>query len=301
MRAAVEELFRRQVEEWPLLAAGVAALAGARSRDLGGDGAGPLVRHIPHRAASTTAKVDPASIAKRPCFLCRENLFPEQRGLPFGDDWTLLCNPFPIVARHLTIVHREHRDQRIAGRLSELLDLAAALEGLFVLYNGPRCGASAPDHLHFQAGALEELPAVPAADGAKGPVFDAWGARTLLLRGARGSVAADAERVLALLASALPQEPEPWVNLVSWRAPGGDLVLLLYPRAKHRPDAYHRGELTVSPAAIDLSGLVVAPLEGDFERLTAAAARAVFEEVTVGAGVLRAVTDRFRGERAAGS
>lgn len=301
MRAAVEELFLRQVEEWPLLAAGVAALAGARTRDLSGVGRGPLVRHIPHRAASTTAKVDPASIAKRPCFLCRENLFPEQRELSFGGDWTLLCNPFPIVARHLTIVHREHRDQRIAGRLGDLLDLAAALEGLFVLYNGPRCGASAPDHLHFQAGALEELPVVGVAEGAEGPALGAWGARSILLRGGRESVVAEAERVLALLASALPQEPEPWVNLVAWRAPDGGLVLLLYPRAKHRPDAYHRGELTVSPAAIDLSGLVVAPVERDFERLTAAAVGAVFDEVTVGGDVLRAATGGLRGKRAAGS
>lgn len=282
MRAAVEELFLRQVEEWPLLATGVAALAGARTRALAGDGAGPLVRHIPHRAASTTAKVDPASIAKRPCFLCRENLFPEQRGLPFGGDWTLLCNPFPIVERHLTIVHREHRDQRIGGRLGDLLDLAGTLEGLFVLYNGPRCGASAPDHLHFQAGALGELPAVPSAARASGPALDVWGARTLLLRGARESVAAEAERSLTLLAAALPQEPEPWVNVVAWRAPDGSFVLLLYPRGKHRPEAFHRGELVVSPAAVDLSGLVVAPVEKDFERLTAADLRSVFEEVTIG-------------------
>lgn len=282
MRTAVEELFLRQVEEWPLLAAGVAALSGARTRDVGGGGRGPLVRHIPHRAASTTAKVDPASIAKRPCFLCRENLFPEQRGIAFGGDWTLLCNPFPIVERHLTIVHREHRDQRIGGRLGALLDLAAALEGHFVLYNGPRCGASAPDHLHFQAGALEELPVVPVADGAEGPALDAWGARALLLRGARESVVSDAERALALLAGALPQEPEPWVNVVAWRAPDGGFVLLLYPRAKHRPEAFHRGELIVSPAAVDLSGLVVAPVERDFERMAAADLRAVFEEVAIG-------------------
>ena len=285
MRTAVEELFLRQVEEWPLLAAGVAALSGARTRDVGGGGRGPLVRHIPHRATSTTAKVDPASIAKRPCFLCRENLFPEQRGIAFGGDWTLLCNPFPIVERHLTIVHREHRDQRIGGRLGALLDLAAALEGHFVLYNGPRCGASAPDHLHFQAGALEELPIARLAGRTAGSALDDWGARTLLLRGARAFVAAGAERALALLAAALPQEPEPWVNVVAWRAPDDGFVLLLYPRAKHRPEAFHRGDLVVSPAAVDLSGLVVAPVEEDFERLTAADLRSVFEEVTIGGEV----------------
>ena len=297
MRGAVEELFRRQVEEWPLLAAGVAALAGARTRDLSGDGRGPLLRHIPHRATSTTAKVDPASIAKRPCFLCRENLFPEQRGIPFGDDWTLLCNPFPIVARHLTIVHREHRDQRLAGRLGELLDLAAALDGLFVLYNGPRCGASAPDHLHFQAGALSELPVARLAQRASGPVFDAWGARALLLRGPRASVVSDAERALALLAAALPQEPEPWVNVVAWRGSDAGFTLLLHPRGKHRPEAFHRGEPVVSPAAIDLSGLVVTPVETDFERTTGAGMRSVFEEVTIGEAERAAVVAGLGGSR----
>ena len=282
MRGAVEELFRRQVEDWPLLAAGVAALSGARTRDLSGDGSGPLVRHIPHRATSTTAKVDPASIAKRPCFLCRENLFPEQRGIPFGDDWTLLCNPFPIVQRHLTIVHREHRDQRIGGRLGALLDLAAALDGLFVLYNGPRCGASAPDHLHFQAGALAELPVARVAAPAPGPALDAWGARALVFRGAREEVVREAERALALLAAALPQEPEPWVNVVAWRGPDAGFTLLLHPRTKHRPEAFHREELVVSPAAIDLSGLVVTPVERDFERLTGPDLRSVFDEVTIG-------------------
>jgi hypothetical protein len=297
MRGAVEELFARQIEEWPLLAAGVAALAGARTRDLSGDGSGPLVRHIPHRATSTTAKVDPASIAKRPCFLCRENLFPEQRGIPFGDDWTLLCNPFPIVARHLTIVHREHRDQRLAGRLGDLLDLAAALDGLFVLYNGPRCGASAPDHLHIQAGALEELPVARLAGRASGPALDAWGARALLLRGTRAALVSEAERALALLAAALPQEPEPWVNVVAWRGPDAGFTLLLYPRAKHRPEAFHRGELVVSPAAIDLSGLVVTPVERDFERLTGPDLRSVFDEVTIGETERAAVVAGLGGSR----
>lgn len=296
MRRAVDELFRRQVEEWPLLASGIAALAAARTRDLASDGSGPRVRHIPHRAASTTAKVDPASIAKRPCFLCRENLFPEQRSLAFGDDWTLLCNPFPVVARHLTVVHREHRDQLVEGRLGALLDLAGALEGSFVLYNGPRCGASAPDHLHFQAGALEELPVVARAARATGPALDAWGARALLFRGEREAVAGAAERALSLLAAVAPQEPEPWSNLVAWRVPGPGFTLLLYPRAKHRPDAFHRGELTVSPAAIDLSGLLVAPVEKDFDRLTEPAARAVLDEVTIEAASFREVLSRL-GER----
>ena len=293
MNERVEELFRRQVAEWPLLSAGVAALAGARTRDLSRGGRGPRVRHIPHRVASTTARVDPASIARRPCFLCPENLFPEQRSLDFGGGLALLCNPFPVVDRHLTVVHREHRDQRLGGRVDELLGLAEALPGFFVLYNGPRCGASAPDHLHFQAGTLAELPIVSVVSRQPGPVVDAWGARALLLRGPRPAVAGRTEEALALLAAVVPQEPEPWCNVVAWREPDGGLALLLFPRAKHRPDSFHRGELTVSPAAIDLSGLLVAPVERDFERLTEAEARAVFAEVTIGEEAFREVVGRL--------
>ena len=98
------------------------------------------------------------SIAQRRCFLCAENLDPEEQGIPFEDGFTLYCNPFPILERHLTIVHKDHKPQRISGHVDSLLKIAAALPDSCIIYNGPQCGASAPDHLHFQSCARAIFP-----------------------------------------------------------------------------------------------------------------------------------------------
>ena len=154
----LEELFRRQVRAWPQLAKGLEGLARAKTRPVRIDWFDVFIRHIPHRVGSTTAAVDRESVAKRPCFLCAGNLPPEEEGVRFDEDFTIYCNPFPIVDRHLTIAHREHGSQRIANQFGNMLDLAAALPGYFVIYNGPECGASAPDHMHFQAGSRGLFP-----------------------------------------------------------------------------------------------------------------------------------------------
>lgn len=257
------------------------------------DGGEALLRHVPHRVGSTTAKVDAASVAARPCFLCAGNLPAEQRGLPFGGELTLLCNPFPVLGCHLTVVHRDHVPQRIAGRLGDLLDLAGALPGSFALYNGPRCGASAPDHLHFQAADRTGLPLVAEADRAKGPVLAVRGLRAFLFRGERERVLERGERALELLAEAARQEPEPWCNVSAWRGDGGDFALVLFPRGRHRPEAFHAGTRTVSPAAIDVSGIVVTPLRRDFDGLTGEEVAAIGREVTLAEEPFREVAARL--------
>lgn len=272
----------------------MAGLADALTRPLVADGSEVLLRHIPHRVASTTAAVDRESIARRPCFLCTANLPPEQKGVAWGDGFTLLCNPFPIVDRHLTIVHREHRPQRIEGQVGTMLDLAAALPGLFVVYNGPQCGASAPDHLHLQAGSRDGLPIVREAAGAAGPALEAYGMRALLLRGPdRSRVLGETERALALLAAVTGKEPEPWCNVAAWTEPASGFSLVLFPRGKHRPDAFLTGELAVSPASIDMSGILVAPFARDFERLSGEDIAAVYREVTIPRDQFRDVLARL--------
>ena len=254
----------------------------AQTRAVLADGSGVLVRHIPHRVASTTAAVDRESIAKRPCFLCRENLFPEQEGLAFGPDFSLYCNPFPVVDRHLTVVHREHRPQELDGQLGTILELAVALPGFFTLYNGPRCGASAPDHLHLQAGSTDGLAIVRETAGRPGPAIEAYGVRALLFRSAdRSRVAGETARALEVLSSVTGRGPEPWCNVVAFHDEAAATSLVLFPRSRHRPDAFHAGELTVSPAAIDMGGILVTPFARDFERLTGEDVAAVYREVTI--------------------
>ena len=277
----VEALFKRQVRAWPLLAKGIAGLASAQTRPASVDGFEVLVRHIPHRIASTTAATDRESIARRPCFLCPENLPAEEEGVPFGSGFTIYCNPFPIVDRHLTIAHQAHTPQRIVSQFGHLLDLAAALPGYFIIYNGPECGASAPDHMHFQAGSRTLLPVEKDTAGLSGPTLPNYPLRTLLFRDRDRSRLVDrVDGAVDLLARTTGKRGEPLVNIASFHD-RGEWVTCLFPRGKHRPRAFHTGELTVSPAAIDLCGIFVVPRENDFQKITGADIAAIFREISL--------------------
>ena len=179
----IEQLFQRQIRTWPRLAKGIEGLEQAKTRPVRIDWFDVFIRHIPHRVGSTTAAVDRESIAKRPCFLCAGNLDPEEEGIEFGADFTIYCNPFPIVDHHLTIVYKKHGMQHIANRFGDMLDLAAALPGYFVIYNGPECGASAPDHMHFQAGSRKLFPIEKDTAGLTGITVPDYARNVFMLRG----------------------------------------------------------------------------------------------------------------------
>jgi len=277
----VEALFQQQVRSWPRLARGVEGLAKAQTRAVSLGRFEVHIRHIPHRVTSTTAQVDPESIAKRPCFLCPANLDPEERGIPFNTDYTIYCNPFPIVDHHLTIVHREHQRQRIDGEFGNLLDIAKALPTYFVIYNGPECGASAPDHMHFQAGLRALFPIERDSAGVRYLNSRDYARNVFVLRDTdRPRLIDKMNRIVELLAQVTRKRPEPLINIAAFHR-DNESTVFLFPRAKHRPDAYHTGELTVSPASIDLCGIFVAPLEKDFARLSGEDVAAIFREVTL--------------------
>ena len=281
MTQEIELLFQRQLRAWPRLTKGVEGLARAQTRPVRINWFEVFIRHIPHRVASTTAAVDRESVAKRPCFLCRGNLDPEEEGIPLGPDFTIYCNPFPIVDRHLTIVHRQHGIQHIANQFGNMLDLAAALSGYFIIYNGPECGASAPDHMHFQAGLRNLFPIEKDAAGITGITVPGYARNVFVLRGSDRSVLIRRmDRAIELLAEATCKRPEPLINIAAFYD-GKQWVAYLFPRGKHRPEVFYTGELTVSPAAIDLCGIFVVPLAKDFERITGEKIDAIFREVTL--------------------
>lgn len=292
----VEELFKRQLRAWPQLARGAAGLAQAKTRRIRIDWFDVFVRHIPHRVGSTTAPVDRESIAKRPCFLCAGNLPPEEEGVQFNDDFTIYCNPFPIVTRHLTVAHREHRLQRIANQFGTMLDLAAGLPGYFVVYNGPECGASAPDHMHFQAGSRELFPIEKDTAGLASITVPRYAREVFLFRDRdRSALIQRIDRAVALLAEATGKRSEPLLNIAVFHEKG-EWITYLFPRGKHRPDVFRTGELTVSPASIDLCGVFVVPLAQDFERITSDAIAAIFREVTLPEGQFREVAAELESE-----
>ena len=293
----VEDLFKRQLRAWPLLAKGVEGLARATTRPVRIDWFDVYIRHIPHRIASTTAVVDRESVAKRPCFLCAANLPSEEEGLPFDENFTIYCNPFPIVDHHLTIAHREHGSQRIANQFGNMLDLAAALAGYFVVYNGPECGASAPDHMHFQAGSRVLFPIEHDTAGMTGVSVPNYARNVLLLRGRdRSALIERVEHAIDLFAETTGKRTEPLVNIAVF-CERGEWVSYLFPRGKHRPEVFHTGELMVSPASIDLCGIFVVPRAQDFERITGEAIAAIFREVTMPDDQFREVAEKLESER----
>ncbi len=292
----LDELFKRQARAWPQFAKGIEGLARAKTRTVPIDWFKILIRHIPHRVGSTTAAVDRESITERPCFLCAANLPAEEEGVEFGQEFTIYCNPFPIVDHHLTIAHKEHGLQHISNQFGTMLDLAAALPGYFAIYNGPECGASAPDHMHFQAGLRGALPIEQDTAGLTGITVPNYGRNVFLFRGQERSALIDRmDRTIDLLAETTGKQAEPLVNIVVFHEKGG-WVAYLFPRGKHRPGVFHTGELTVSPAAMDLCGIFVVPLASDFEKITGDAIAAIFREVTLPDAQFQEVAARLESE-----
>lgn len=286
----VHQLLQQQVKAWPLLAKGMEGLALADTRRVRIDWFDVFIRHIPHRVGSTTAAVDPVSIGRRPCFLCVENLPPEQEGVRCGPDFMIYCNPYPIVDHHFTIVHREHRPQRIADQLGNLLDVAAALPGHFIIYNGPESGASAPDHLHFQAGSRALFPIEFDTARMQGPTIPGYARNVFLFRSSdRQHLIGQMGRTIELLSSVTGRSPEPLINIAAFHDDPAGWTVYLFPRGKHRPDVFYTGKLTVSPASIDLCGIFVVPLEGDFARITGEDVAAIYREITLPASAFAEV------------
>jgi len=305
-----QALLARQRIDWPQLQAGYDALATKLERRLAAGDLTVVLQCNPQRIVSTGADIDPDAIKARPCFLCPANLPARQQAILWQRQFLLLCNPFPIVDRHFTIAHREHRPQLLHGILPAFLKLARDFQPDYaVLYNGPQSGASAPDHLHFQALPQAAIPALNEGIKHIAKVREEHGvslskkidgARTALLL--EGS---DAEAIIALirkliramqrlvfppaerLESPLPMAPlpqtEPKVNLFCRYAKGSWRVVI-FPRRQHRPAAYYKSgedQILVSPGAVDMGGVLVLPREADYNRLDAASLMNIFQDVSL--------------------
>lgn len=292
-----DRLFDEQLQNWDLLRTNVQGLEEAITRSLPFEGFTINLQFNPRRIRSSGAKVDKASIEQRPCFLCAGNRPPGQESVPFENDYEILCNPYPIFPRHYTIAHKEHVPQRIRDSFPRLLELSRALPDLAVFYNGPRCGASAPDHLHFQAGNRGFMPiehnyhalldhygeAIPAANDLRLVAVDD-GLRRFIAAWTRDRQQLENlfSRLYDVLLPWYDDQEEPMLNILSWYNEGWRV--LFFPRERHRPwQFFEEGEknLLLSPAAVDFGGTLIFPLEKDFVRVTASEVRDVFDQVSL--------------------
>jgi ATP adenylyltransferase/5',5'''-P-1,P-4-tetraphosphate phosphorylase II len=292
----VQALLAQQRATWPQLREATDKLQEIQTRSHQLGSVHWLTQFNPARIVSTSANVDRAAIAARPCFLCAHNLPAAERALAFGEDYAILCNPFPVLPQHLVISHQQHVAQSIEQHFGALLDVTKALgEEFFTIYNGPRCGASAPDHLHFQAGRYDDLPFFQhLAENDIEPIAEADEYVTYTLPNYPLNVLiAESDNHAALIewfqrsCSALAQvthaEDEPLLNLIA--AVDEDCwIVALYARSQHRPARYFAEgdeQLLVSPAAIDLGGLTVVPQPDHFARLDGKTLQAILREVTL--------------------
>ena len=262
------------------------------------------------RIVSTGAKIDKKTLGERPCFLCDKNRPKEQMSQQIDERFHLLVNPFPILPVHFTIPARKHQPQAIYKNYGEMHRFLSLHSELMVFYNGPKCGASAPDHLHFQAGTSGILPLqanwqrlsrnltdiISLNDEEKIAVVRDFIVPAFVI--ISKSEESD-ETLFHRLYKSMPMrgdETEPMMNIIAWRK-GDEYISVVIPREKHRPEAYFAegdAQVMVSPGALDMSGLIITPREEDFHKLTEESATTILQECGISTEKMNCIVTKLK-------
>lgn len=288
------ELLEEQKKTWPALVAAYVGLDAVQTRKVVCSGYETVLQFNPARIVSSGAAVDRQSIQNRPCFLCIPNLPGEQKGIVYQEDYLILCNPAPVFKEHFTVVHLRHQPQAVASSMNMLLDITADMSPDFVVfYNGPACGASAPDHLHFQAIPAGILPLLNSFSehfriirDASVRVYCGQGisrAAVVLAGDDKKSLLEYFDHLIKSAQNIMAAGGEPMINVLCSYEDGVWRIMIFF-RAKHRPDAFYREDeqrVFVSPGAIDMAGVVIAPLKVDFNRLDGEVIDRIYAEVSL--------------------
>lgn len=305
----IRELFHSQLEKWELARTNYKALEKVKSKDFSFGCFSVRVQFNPARILSSAAKVDAKSIQERKCFLCPQNLPVEQEGVPFGTDYQILVNPYPIFPEHFTIPTYSHVDQLILNRYGDMLDLAKCLSEYTLFYNGPKCGASAPDHAHFQAGIKGFLPIekdiwsiakeeIYKSEGLTVYVVKEYLRNFFLLEATNKDDAVIFFKKLYALLDWNEGDKEPMMNILCWYE-NEKYYSCIFPREKHRPACFFaEGEdnLLISPAAVDLGGVFITPLEKDYDKITARDIEGILKEICISDEKIQAICKLMKNE-----
>lgn len=313
-----DELFTSQLQIWPDARRRYTELKNVNHKVLTHEDITFAVQYNPARMSSTSAKVDKKSIAERPCFLCALNRPDEQFDLPMLKRYQLLVNPFPILPQHFTIPKRYHTPQQIFKNYIDMMRITVSLGNLLVFYNGPKCGASAPDHMHFQAGSRGVVPLERDYESKYMhslsrlyPVSDEEFIEASKLEPLTEDLGIYVLRSFStpcfVIVSRTPEtnahlfskvyhsmskeedEIEPMMNILSFMkkctySDNKCIVSIIIPRAKHRPDCYFAegaDRMLISPGALDMGGLLITPRKEDFLALDEERANAIIAECGV--------------------
>ena len=309
--SSISRFFNRQLEMWEDARHRFRDLKHVEVRQLSDQ---LKVQFNPARIVSTGAKIDKHTLGERPCFLCERNRPKEQMTKQIDDHFQLLANPFPILPVHFTIPATKHQPQSIYRHYGEMHRLLSLHSELMVFYNGPKCGASAPDHLHFQAGTSGVLPlqtnwqrlsrnltdVISLTDEEKISVLRDFLVPAFVII----SKSEDSdEELFHRLYRSMPMrgdESEPMMNIIAWRK-GDEFISVVIPREKHRPDAYFaegEAQMMVSPGALDMAGLIITPREEDFSKINLDKATALLRECGISAEKTEAIVSNLKASAA---
>lgn len=319
---------KEQLAEWKLAGSNHKALKKVKAKTEEAYGMPFSVQFNPARMVSTGAKVDTNSISKRPCFLCEENRPEEQRSYPLTENFDLCVNPYPILPKHITIVHEEHCCQSLSYEFCyDIRSLYESLPDEYALfYNGPLCGASAPDHLHFQGVPKANVPLIEhfeklrdkricldykyiLEDLTEFPQFEYFEAHLYYIDNyicplfcIEYDSPVIGSEILQNIKNALPCAPgesEPKMNILIWQQEN-KTILTLIPRSKHRPECYFAegdAQLLVSPGTLDMAGIIVTPREEDFKKITAEDIKKILQEVGLTRQTAQEVIEKYRKQK----
>lgn len=276
LQKKIDQLFSNQLIEWELLSKNHNQFKSDVKYKTFSWSSQPevILQYNSERIVSATANVNESDVENRPCFLCEENRPSVQKGISFLDKYIILCNPYPILKNHLTIPLLSHVPQLIGKKMEDMLTLTESLEDYIVFYNGPKCGASVPDHFHFQAGLKMDILLNGENDLRS----------CLIIESSEKSEAVELfYDVYSYLKTLQPDEGEPMINIISFMD-GDKYVIHIFPRKLHRPWQYvakEKAQLLISPGALDMAGLIITPRKEDFDKINKEEIEDIYAQVSL--------------------
>ena len=294
MENILHELRESQLRDFPLAKKNYSNFDNVKTKSINFGSFKIYIQYNPDRIVSTGAKLDEASITKRKCFLCSQNMPKEQIYIEYNSKFSIYINPFPIFSYHFTIPAKSHTPQRIKENILDLLNICKDFSGYSCFYNGPKSGASIPDHMHFQ---LVNKGTLQIEEDYKNPelsfnlctnknysisVLNNYIRKVIILKSKNiDNTSEQFSIIYNILQGNL--EIEPMMNIIAW-FDKNTWIITIFPRKAQRPKEFFmdgKEKIMFSPGCADVGGLVVAPRMEDYNKYNKDIIHHLFEQVVL--------------------